>query len=491
MKLSPESQQLYFDSRIRKVIDKSLTDAEPIYHTSTMPWGEDAGIRREGKYPLVTPEGKFEATLWRTIPKNDGEKIRGGEFRVLANRHLSREYSFLQENLNLIVDTIPSFLKELSDPHVQEMLSEARTRIFNSEMPAAMISNRASDVHDGEYRMTSSGQQDIQEEIWYAKVLTVMKANPGIKYADAMRMLINAGEKPYLADYALGFATLVQEFFYGHVPKNLDMEVLPIGDLIESFKDEGQKHVAVDQIIKFAGELPSGRVELPFGIFEGEVLADYPIIQGGIEYRARLISMQKEGASSFQTFRVLEYGDQANAYVRIDSICINGLQAGDDHCDCRRQSEIEKERAAFEIPMMLINIRDDEGKFHGEGKKGGTLAVQRAINEYLLNEALSEGRTEADAKLIGNPIASQLFYYETGEECDARSFDIVTALIAFLNLKDIPHFVTNNQEKIAAVKRVSKIHDVVTAEVFDKISAVARATKMEKAKGLAGVEYKY
>lgn len=502
MPLSPEAQNYYNDPTIRDILVNAWNESQIQYTARADFWGERASIRREGSYPLVTNEGAFWAELHRTLPLDLSKKqgMQGGEFRTLMNEQLTSD-DLDGKPLHVVVDTIPMFLKELSDSKVQAKLSVAREKLANTNEPGALIQTRTSDIHDGELRQRHDGQLDIYEEIWYGKILQIMRMYPGLTQQDASKILASLGEKPYIADFGLGFATLIDQKYGGKIPENITVDVLDGTDLLTPFQGDHGEAVALLSADASATAKIKERLQLAFapeakeysmteGEFRVETLARYPIMQNGVEFQATLLSVYQKGKLAPQTFRILEYGDRALAYLRIDSICTNGVQGGDSHCDCRKQSEAEKARAFQGIPMILINIRDDEGRFHGEGRKGGTLAAQRAINDYILGQ-IAAGTAPEWMVEIGNGIGAELFYFDSGEPVDAREYGASKAVLQYLGIKDIAHLVTNNEAKIAVIGSVCSIHETVTAQVFEGISKEAQRTYADKKNGTLGVNYQY
>ncbi len=467
-------------------------------------------IRREGMYPLHSPEGKFLALLIRSI---FSDKTRGGEWRMLLNEHCYRTADDGEIKPHdgivfgkVILDAIPIFLKELSDGSAQQILSKAREEIANAAFPAALLQIKASDYHDGEYRIRFDGQLDIHEEIWFAKILQVMKLYPGIDMWSAARILVRCGEKPFFRDYGLGIQTLLDQMGKKQSFDNLAVEVIDGTDLILPFQPvSGEASYANTDIEKLLQDqetmqnihdLINGTVDpktkeipLPQGKYTVATLAVYPVMQDGVEYQAKLLSVLKEGDICPKTFRVLTFGNQIIAIYRIDSICTNGVQGGDFHCDCRQQTEVEKLRALLGIAMCLINIRDDEGRGHGEGKKGSTLYLQRLINAFFLL-LQSMGMREDWMEDIGNGVAAQLFYHDSGDKPDAREYGSTNAVLVYLGVERIPVLATNNQAKVGAFSQVCTIGDTTSAEV-PGVSREASRTRHDKSNGALGVQYTY
>lgn len=503
MALTGAAEKLYTDTQVQSFIKASRNEAQQYEVHSCMPWDEPADIRREGKYPLVSHEGSYEATLWRTLPvfkEDQSYSFRGGEFRILANSALTKEVSMTEksEKCILIVDSTPIFLRELSDSGVQRDLSVAREKIADSDYPAALIQTRASDIHDGEYRNRVDGQLDLQEEIWYAKVLNIMKLYPGMNFLQASQILVGLGEKKFIADYGLGVMTVIDRYYDGQIPSQLEVDVIQGTQYIAAFSVDHEPSYQTEALISEQGQKIKEHLQAQMDAREQTVhvkdktyhvstLATYPLMQDGVEFQVSLVKVKSEDSISFQTFRILQYGNIHDAFVRVDSICVNGVQAGDTHCDCRQQTEVEKKRAQVGMPILLINVRDDEGRFHGEGMKGGTLAVERAVNEYITTSLLKD-----DIGLIGNGIAAQLFYHETGNEVDARSFDTTQALLQYMNIQEISHLVTDNKMKIEAISQVCRIGEVVTAEVVEGLTEEARQTIKNKREGhIPGAQYQF
>jgi hypothetical protein len=498
MKLMPEARALTHYPEVRKVVTQARQDSHIAYREISLADNDRAEVMQEGKYPLVSKEGNFEATLLRVIPADHAETtFRGGEFRILANEALSSGRVAESNELHVVVDSIPLFLKELSDTGVQNQLSQSRRKVSGLSQPAALVQNRASDMHDGEYRIRADGQLDLQEEIWYSKVLNVMSMFPGMDAVSAKQVLVKIGEKPYLTDYSLGTFALINHYRGGNFPDGLTVEFIEGDQFLQPFG--AAQSFNIDEIILTQGEdirnsltekmkpriertvLPNGRD------FVGTTLASYPIIQDGVKFDVQLVSIKEQGDSFFHTFRMLGHGDLANAYVRIDSICANGIQGGDSHCDCRKQSEIEKGRAGRGDSMILINIRDHEGRAHGEGLKGGTLATQRGINSLIRQNKLSHINKE-----IGNGTASQLFYHNSGEQADARDYSTTQALIRYMHMDYIPFFVTDNVVKIKAIEAVSTVGSFVSAEVVEGLSQEAQDLYVDKkGNNIPGVVYQF
>ncbi len=482
MALHPEARALYEDPIIQSLIAVTRNAAQLEYSTTKMPWGEPGAIRKEGRYPLHTAEGQFDATLLRILP--EGKEFLGGEFRIVANRY-ENDHS---PNPLVIYDAIPLFLKELSDQAVQERLAGARREVAARNGPAFLVQTRASDNHDGEYRDRLDGQLDLQEEMWYAKLLGIMEFFPGMKPQQASQLLEELGIQPHMADYGLGTASVLSYFYHGAVPANIETKVIEPFDFIQPFPIVSVPPYSTDHImeeheadlrniIARANPMEVQRVDSDGKVYSFRTLAQYPIMQEGVKFNVQLILEQQEGKSGFRTYRILQYGDRHDAYVRIDSICVNGVQAGDIHCDCRLQSEVEKARAKAGTPMMLINIRDDEGRGHGEGLKGGTLFLQRLIRQ---TKSIS----------LGNGVAAQLFYYDTGEEVDIREYHSTQALLKYLDIDYIAHFVTNNMRKIESVRQVCEIGEVVSADAGCD-SDEAKLLKNDKQNGQTGVPYTF
>ncbi len=490
MALNQEASRLYNDHKVRDLIHKSRNEATSHYKNVKLKGGEIAELRREGHYPVVTNEGRFDATLLRVIPTKSENRSRGGEFRVLANEKVEQGS---EAKVKIVLECIPIFLKELSDEQVQMKLAKTRTEISQAETPAFLVQTRASDIHDGEYRDTWDGQSDLREEVWYAQVLQIMELFPGMPFLKAASIFVKLKKDLYASDFGLGVEAVIHHYYSGKEPEDLETEVLDGSNFINSFPDESNPFVQdnwdIDEVIEnYHEEIQDAlakvteenyeNIRIDEKDYELRTLASYPIMQSGVKFQVKLIMARDPDGVSFQTFRVLQYGDISDAYVRVDSICTNGVQGGDTHCECRQQSEAEKQRAASGIPMMLINVRDDEGRFHGEGDKGGTLNLQRMILEQL--------RTE-----VGNAVAAQLYYHETGKLVDARSYELTQALLKYLGVNKIAHLVTDNVRKIDAISEVAEIEEVVTAEVL-ALSSEARKTIQEKAGGgIPGVPYLY
>lgn len=482
MALSPESRALYEDPIIQSLIAVTRNAAQLEYSTTKMPWGEPGAIRKEGRYPLHTVEGQFDATLLRILP--DGQEFLGAEFRIVANRYENTP----APNPLIIQDAIPIFLKELSDQAVQERLADARREVAARNGPAFLVQTRASDIHDGEYRDRPDGQLDLQEEMWYAKLLRIMEFFPGMRPQQAGQVLEHMGIHHPMADYGLGMASVLSYFYHGAVPSDIETEIIEPFGFIQPFPAPSVPQYSVNyilqeneavlgDIIARANPMEVQRVDRDGQEYVFQTLAHYAVMQDGVKFDVQLIAEQQKGKPGFKTYRILRHGDKRDAYVRIDSICVNGVQAGDIHCDCRLQSEVEKNRAKAGIPMMLINIRDDEGRGHGEGPKGGTLFLQRLIRQ-----------TKGIA--LGNGVAAQLFYYDTGEEIDMREYSSTQALLKYLDIDYIAHFVTNNMRKIEIVRQVCEIGEVVSADAGCD-SDEAKLLKNDKQNGQTGVAYKY
>lgn len=473
-----------------------LMSEKKIYHLP-MPWSEiPVEVYREGWYPLETHEGNFDATLLRITQNGSDVPFRGGEYRIIANKRRTLSQKMDPEHPPLVfIDTTPIFAKEMSFPEYQQWMAAARKRVAEYAGQAMIIQTRASDIHDGPIRFSEVGQQDIREEQWYARAFTIMKAYPGATIHDAFQALAHAGDRPFMADYGLPF-TAVSVYFYPGVDINdIHQQVIDhrgfksargagTESMFRPFTGEnGRENLAAanpEDIRRIAGTATANRPEhimVGNDEYDVETLASYPIIRNGLEYDVKLIKSSKKGQTGFRTFRVISRGGPAHAHVRIDSICTNGVQGGDTHCDCRAQIENEMDRGRTD-PILTISIRDDEGRNHGEGRKGATLYLQRKLKRNMDLE-------------MGNARAAQLFYDAIGEPVDAREYGDTKAVLKYLCLTHISKLVTNNQAKIDAIREVAQIDEIVTAET-DNMSPEAALTIREKAAGVIhNVRYDY
>lgn len=484
MSLSERARKLFGDPRVRDIINLARRNAESRYLRVLLPDGEfEAEIRREGLYPLVTPEGSFKATLLRCVSLGKNHSFRGGEFRFLCNASFDELEA--GGEIKVILESLPICLKELSLPWVQELLASARKKVAQCHGRAVLIQSRSTDLHDGEFRNTPDGQHDILEELWLAKVLTVMKLYPGIEYFAAARILSRMGEHPYFADYGLGISVLIS-YLLQNVEADMDIEVIEAANLVSPFpsnaEESGVEAMSIDNenITRVLEENLSPDLKYIWvdgNLFEVSTIARYPIMIEGHEFGVQLVIIKKDGEVAPCTVRIVRSGTNVE-FLRLDSICINGVQGGDNHCDCRQQTEKEINRAiASGVSIILISFRDEEGRNHGEGNKGDTLSVERMINALFPNDP------------IGNGTAAQLYYQDTGERVDARDYAYAQAVLQYLGINYIPYLVTNNQAKVAAVRKVARIGEVVSA-LNNSLSDEAAMTKKEKFDGDTGVEYR-
>lgn len=486
---------------VQDMIAQARLNAEHKTSLLRMPWSDEPiAIHREGYYPFVTEEGDFDALLLRIIPTNGHEGFLGGEFRILANKHaLNKE----AKTALIISDTIPLFLKGMSDPRVQRDLANARRLVASYDDPAFLVQTRASDIHDGENRFTRAGQMDIREERWYAKILRVMHEYPGMTEWGARKVLVALGERPFFADFGLGAAAVLSYYFQNNGPERIITRVLDAGGMnneeithAASYLDPfiGDKgvgdqtydlsHAEKANLKQKVEETVAENYRLicnPDGKkFHVRRLAQYTIMRKGVELQVQLILAMEDGAQGFQTFRIIEHGDRENAYYRFESACINGVQGGDTHCDCRAQIEEALGRVTDGFPIFIFNMLDQDGRNHGEGPKGGTLMLQRMLAKRLGIE-------------IGNGIAAELYYKDTGRQVDARTYGDTQAVLQYLGIDYIPKLVTDNEAKISAIAQIARIGDIISAARYSdkRITNEARRTGEDKAAGHAGTKYRH
>lgn len=481
MSLSPEVAAIVTDPFVRRAVRIAKNDAAPFWRNEELPSGDVAEIRREGHYPSVTNEGAFSISLLRMAPFADQSFFIGSEFRVFDNLKYGKDES----DALIIMDDTPLFLKELSDSKFQKNIAEARMKLTIEERQGYLVQRRVPSAIDGELRNRLDGQMDIVEEQWYAKMLRIMKLYPGMKSQQAAEVLVKLHEKAYLSDTGTGIQSVLSWYYDGDFPEWAEVEILRGNDLLDSFGDEVKTFdldelVAIDhnkmcQELQLVSPADLTHIEADNRQFTAQTLASYPIMQGGAEFTVKLIQVKEKNEITFRTFRVLQHGDPAQARLRLDSICENGVQGGDNHCDCVHQTENEKRSAIEGNSIILVNIRDDEGRGHGEAQKGATLAAQRMIEQRYP---------------IGNAKAAQLIYEGSKMPVDIRDFTSSTVVLKFLGITSIAHFVTDNEDKIKAVKAACTINNVVTAEVKG-LSQEALRTKEEKAMGYTGVPYRY
>lgn len=476
----PEASALGQNPIVQHLIDRYRRDAHIESHRLTLPpYEKSAVIYREGLYPLNTEEGIFSAVLLRT-QYIDGTP--GGACRVVYNRD-GLQYD--PQSVLIINDAIPTFLKELSSKKIQQDLAESRLEIFTQNGPGFLVQTRATDIHDGEFRLLPEFQDDINQEQWYARALAVMRKNPGMTIHKAQDVLLSHGYKQPKIDPNLGVATVLAYFYRGRdvssLP-NLQVHHLTADDYVDPFELRDEKDRSdvrdIEEIIDNA--VPNTNQEVAFNntTYSITTLAKYPIMRNGIELSVVLYSVGLKGERGFRTFRIVQFGDMSQAYVRVDSICTNGVQAGDTHCECLCQIEHEFDRASEGIPFLLISERDSEGRGHGEGKKGATLALQRKLSSAL-------------GVHIGNGVAAQLFYHGTGDPVDARTYDSMQVILMAHGIHHIVHLVTDNADKIASIRQVCQVDEVVSADVQGGVSQEAELTRGDKLNGLTGVAYTY
>ena len=125
--------------------------------------------------------------------------------------------------------------------------------------------------------------------------------------------------------------------------------------------------------------------------------------------------------------------DQNDVIVRIHSECITGDLFGSEKCDCGHQLDFSYELISKSVNGVIIYIKGHEGRGIGLVEK---------IKAYELQKTKNLDTIQANIAL-GHPI-------------DFRNFLQVNNIVQILGIMSI-HLITNNPDKIKAIKNITKI----------------------------------
>jgi GTP cyclohydrolase II len=285
-------------------------------------------------------------------------------------------------------------------------------------------------------------------------------------------------------------------YFPEKLPRKSNVSVIDAEDVISPFGEpekqrdytfQDMKNIMLNHRKKLTEKLIEAskktreRVNIKGKDFDVEHVIEYPMEVDGKVFNALLLKVYEGHTDKFQTVRVVWQGDPSTAFWRVDSICRNGVEGGDGHCDCPDQEEREMRRWKDGESNVFVSMREHEGRGHGEGAKGGTLQVQR---QYLSELGID----------IGNSVAAKEYYKNTGKKVDERDFGPGQAVVRYLlnrwGLSEIPKLVTNNTEKIAKIKEVTDIGEVIDADVASyHLTHEAHKGLKDKYDGRAGTIY--